>query len=779
MEKFEKEILLAIKSKNIFESKNFLKNSYFILEEIFKNINNKMELKLTKKILEILKRLSNKDEIEINLELLNIYNLILSNDNNYIFTINEKIENSILIINNIINILTIFKNFIYNENIFLLKKRLINYIKFIYVNYRKLIQINLIDILNDIKSKFFSENYNNFFNDNKILNDNINLENIENILINTFNYYEQIDIINYILNNNNFYEKLNDEQLSSLSKLLFKYNYNIINIINEENNNNNNNFEEEKKNYEDDDDYNTFLIIDANIKTKTEIESDFLYNKKFKLNLPKIKNKKFKEFISKKKDFFHEFNENIKIININNFNLPYGFNKQILVKNSCIKYFYINNYKNNTLFNIEFEIDKNFRYEYDIILNIYKYKGFNENENNKDNIDDNNEENKEKFIEMFKSEKLEKKSKIILFCQTPGIYKIEFNNYYSWINEKKINLKMFEFECIEKELYLINNKYITKENLYCFYNNENCHFDMKKIFEEIENNNNNDNNNNNNNKIEINILIFENKIRIINNDKLILYEDKNNELITNDFFDNNIKDYISNNNIQNDNNNLEIIFFNLNNNLIENFPKISEKIQFLEKLLNESENNNNENTNKIINEINTISQIGFFPKNFEYTIYNISDSLLFYYFFYSLKNSIHLDLTIALLNIDKYSLNISIFNDGNIYNKLKDFNYKNKDKNQINDLIKKLNENFNGFDLIITNTDLKDNNNNNNYEKEYNDIINIIKNEKYEPKINIYFYDNIFFNDMIKYIKIFYKYKKTFEINKNNNNEIDNTEEED
>jgi len=80
------------------------------------------------------------------------------------------------------------------------------------------------------------------------------------------------------------------------------------------------------------------------------------------------------------------------------------------------------------------------------------------------------------------------------------------------------------------------------------------------------------------------------------------------------------------------------------------------------------------------------------------------------------------------------------------------------------------------FDLIITNTDLKDNNNN--YEKEYNDIINLIKKEKYEPKINIYFYDNIFFNDMLKNIKIFYKYKKTFEINKKNN-EIDKTEDED
>ena len=772
MEKFEKEIILAIKSKNIFESINFLKNSIIILEEIFNNKNNNNEIKITKKILEILKRLSNKDEIEINLELINIYNLILLNDNNYNFTINEKIENSILIINNIINILTILKNFIYNENIFLLKKRLINYIKFIYVNYKKLIQTNLIDILNEIKIKFFSENYNNFYNNNKILNNNINLDNIENFLFNTFNYYEQIDIINYILNDNNFYEKLNDEQLLSLSKLLLKYNYNIINIVNEDNNNNN-----EENNNEDDDDYNTFLIIDAVIKKKAEIESDFLYNKKFKLNFPNINNKKFKDFISNKKNFFEKFNENnIKIININNFSFPYGFNKQILVKNSCIKYFYINNYKNNTLFNIEFDIDNNFHNEYDIILNIYKYKGNNNDENNNDNKDNNNdennnEENKEKFIEIFKSEKLEKKSKIILFCQTPGIYKIEFNNYYSWINEKKINLKIYEFECIEKELYLINNNYITKENLYCFYNNENCHFEMKKIIEEFENNN-NDNNNNNNDKIEINILIFENKLRIINNDKLILYEDKNNELITNDFFDNNIKEYMSNNNIQNNNNNLEIIFFNLNNNLYENFPKISEKIQFLEKLLNESENNNNENTNKIINEINTVTQIGFFPKNFEYTIYNISDNLLFYYFYYSLKNSIHLDLTIALLNIDKYCLNISIFNDGNIYNKLKDFDYKNKDKNKINELIKNLNENFNGFDLIITNTDLKDNNNNN-YEKEYNDIINLIKNENYEPKININCYDDNFFNDMIKYIKIFYKYKKTFEINKNNNeNEI-------
>ena len=70
-------------------------------------------------------------------------------------------------------------------------------------------------------------------------------------------------------------------------------------------------------------------------------------------------------------------------------------------------------------------------------------------------INEGNSENY--FYEIFKVEKTEG-SKIILFVKNPGIYKIVFDNQYSWINPKTIRYKI----SIMKEIDNINNEDITK-----------------------------------------------------------------------------------------------------------------------------------------------------------------------------------------------------------------------------------------------------------------------------------------------------------------------------
>ena len=53
----------------------------------------------------------------------------------------------------------------------------------------------------------------------------------------------------------------------------------------------------------------------------------------------------------------------------------------------------------------------------------------------------NDEKGENFFYEIFKVEKTEG-SKIILFVKNPGIYKIVFDNKYSWINSKIIRYRI-------------------------------------------------------------------------------------------------------------------------------------------------------------------------------------------------------------------------------------------------------------------------------------------------------------------------------------------------
>ena len=84
------------------------------------------------------------------------------------------------------------------------------------------------------------------------------------------------------------------------------------------------------------------------------------------------------------------------------------------------------------------------------------------------------------FYEIFKIEK-SKGAKIIIFIKNPGIYKIIFDNKYSWFNSKLI-----KYRCsILKEL---NNLNLSQSN-----SNDEIKLEKKESADDINNINNNDN----------------------------------------------------------------------------------------------------------------------------------------------------------------------------------------------------------------------------------------------------------------------------------------------
>ena len=84
------------------------------------------------------------------------------------------------------------------------------------------------------------------------------------------------------------------------------------------------------------------------------------------------------------------------------------------------------------------------------------------------------------FYEIFKIEK-SKGAKIIIFIKNPGIYKIIFDNKYSWFNSKLI-----KYRCsILKEL---NNLNLSQSN-----SSDEIKLEKKESADDINNINNNDN----------------------------------------------------------------------------------------------------------------------------------------------------------------------------------------------------------------------------------------------------------------------------------------------
>ena len=138
------------------------------------------------------------------------------------------------------------------------------------------------------------------------------------------------------------------------------------------------------------------------------------------------------------------------------------------------------------------------------------------------------------------------------------------------------------------------------------------------------------------------------------------------------------------------------------------------------------------------------------------------DQVLIYHLFFNLTKDIKISKSILIIEFDKLIANALIYNKGEILNKLRDkdisFDDISYDKvDEFLDLIKNVNENYEGIELILT----MDNNIDEENKKKVVDTIEKIKTyceEQMDPPIKIYEYDqNEILQNSIKYTNSLYE----------------------
>ena len=763
---------------------------YEILTNCY-NILNHEEFKLSKENLEKLKRMAIRNNIILNIMISQIYLRIIKNEDLF-----DKIsDNSFLLIslgNEIIKIIDSLSQMIINEDIYLLKKQVIKLIRFIYINYKSKLDeekiLNLKDLILELQSKYFSQiyqkviiNYNRYLNEER----NFDIKFLNDYLSETFSLDEQFDIINDLFKNNFFnHEKMKDAtSIIQYGKLLMDFIFfDQIKII----------IKEEEENLNEDN--NIFLLLDAvknvsnqiQFKSNENIKTDFLNEKKFIINqynnstknLTKIINS-FIEYIHQNNNKFQTNNKEVvnitsylsnilinidnkdyfKEINLNNFSLEIGHKNKINIFAGESQYINIDTKYNNSIVYIEFEIKDNDENDKDINFNLFKYQKIEKTINNNDLKDE--IISFYDFQILYNLKNIDKPTKIILFSQTPSLYKIEFDNNYSWIKGKEILYRIIILKSLENEIVIPENDIQIDTNIYCYYEGINQTFLMNEIEKDI--NKMKENENNEKNEIIISILIYFNILRIINidEDKLnyIEFKDENKDnIISNIFFEKTIQNYIKSLNLKNEDK-IILNIFSLNHNLSSYNEKTGEILDALTtKTINNSIN---------YEVINSIKKIGIFPSiskripNLNYQIFNFTDVCLIYFLYKSIEEKIYIENSLLLINFDKFTANVAIFNEGGIYNNLKGFPFNNNNYEEIKDnftsFIDKANNSFYGVFLVITYSDLD-----NNLKQEVFGIINEIKETctKLDPPVKVYFYDDdTFISEVFKYIHIFYKEK--------------------
>ena len=763
---------------------------YEILTNCY-NILNHEEFKLSKENLEKLKRMAIRNNIILNIMISQIYLRIIKNEDLF-----DKIsDNSFLLIslgNEIIKIIDSLSQMIINEDIYLLKKQVIKLIRFIYINYKSKLDeekiLNLKDLILELQSKYFSQiyqkviiNYNRYLNEER----NFDIKFLNDYLSETFSLDEQFDIINDLFKNNFFnHEKMKDAtSIIQYGKLLMDFIFfDQIKII----------IKEEEENLNEDN--NIFLLLDAvknvsnqiQFKSNENIKTDFLNEKKFIINqynnstknLTKIINS-FIEYIHQNNNKFQTNNKEVvnitsylsnilinidnkdyfKEINLNNFSLEIGHKNKINIFAGESEYINIDTKYNNSIVYIEFEIKDNDENDKDINFNLFKYQKIEKTINNNDLKDE--IISFYDFQILYNLKNIDKPTKIILFSQTPSLYKIEFDNNYSWVKGKEILYRIIILKSLENEIVIPENDIQIDTNIYCYYEGINQTFLMNEIEKDI--NKMKEYENNEKNEIIISILIYFNILRIINidEDKLnyIEFKDENKDnIISNIFFEKTIQNYIKSLNLKNEDK-IILNIFSLNHNLSSYNEKTGEILDALTtKTINNSIN---------YEVINSIKKIGIFSSinkkipNLNYQIFYFTDLSLIYFLYKSIEEKIYLQNSLLLINFDKYTSNVTIFNEGGIYNNLKGFPYNNNNyeeiKNNYISFIEKANNSFDGILLVITFTYLYYN-----LKELFFGIINQIKETctKLDPPVKVYFYDDDkFISEVFKYIHIFYKEK--------------------
>ena len=800
-----------IKKENSLNSEDdlcSLINSLINFERQFKTIKD-VSIFLTKENVDTLKSLLSKENIKINIVLGKIYMDIISNDslyNIYLTSIddNDNTKISLLLEHIEICILLIEKlnTFVFSSNLFIFKNKILELIKCIYYNCKSKIKnietlTKIIDYMNSLPSKFFSESYLEL---NKTdLHELYNSKSIEKILefeenfsrIN--NFFEQYSIFkkfvkcntgaNYTsiereLSKNVKEEKKENEenkeenvekynfyeQYGSLILKFCRYHKYMFLIKEEEKEGEEKEKEEVKKEQKKEKEENkrTVFLLDKDEKDKKEEKSEkgtkIVNTFKNKQLISLLDTKEYKHLIKKAINYYlkltKDFESVPKLKKVREHLSYYLSTVDVdsfypLYLNNISQITISDNFTPSFLTNIPASTIKKFYFETPKKGDSLVYIEFFLEDNTKNiNIELNKyDENKNKFISLFKEEKVCEPFKFLILCNGYSLYELVFDNYFSWFNSKDINYRLTILKFIndnEKQYdYIINGRN------YCFNKNE-------------------VNTNKQEKEINIPVVIYLNQIKfcLLKNegekekekeneeeDELVLkeYKEEDEKIIPKHLFNYLLINHIKKNKIVKDKNSLiNILIFSQNSNLLS----ISEDLNETIKSTYDEEKEN------------YIKSLGFFPDEkiegytFNYKLFSLNEQTLFYHMHLNINKDSKIGKSILLIEFDKLIANALVYSKGEIYTKLKDKekNFNNMNINNIDeilDLIKKVSDSFDGLDIILRLNKSVDEEDKVKISEKIGEIKKFCQ-EKINPPIKINEYDiNDISNDSINFLNYF------------------------
>ena len=510
---------------------------------IIKNLNefqsnlgaiNNLNNVLSKENLYFFNSLITKDNIKINLLLSKIFLNIISKEflyKNYIAAIKEtddyKIDVILYFIDNCVLIEDKLSNFIFSYELFVLKKKILGLLNYIYNNWHKKFdesneKLNkVIELMDYLPSKFFSEAFNEMSKSKEIFqvfkSQNVySITKFEDKFSEINNCFEQNEIfkkfielnsdLNLVKNDNDieiieinpnkkddifeFYEKYG----ILLIKFCAYYNYIFLDKKEDVEMEKEKYFEYEENEYENNATKVIFLINKSS-KEKADEESKE-GNRKNKRVESLLKNKRFvsslmtneyKDLIKKGITFYLNSLQNLekepKIKEIKN-HLIYFLESletesyyPLYLKN-LDKMVINDNFTQAFLTNVlpgqnnKFYLETNFKEDVLLYIDFYledKTKDINFELNQYDN-------NSNLLKPVYQQERVDETLRIFMYCHGYSIFELVFDNYYSWFNSKDVNFRISYLipmkDKLTEEIYDNENYFLINDEKYYYVKNE-------------------------------------------------------------------------------------------------------------------------------------------------------------------------------------------------------------------------------------------------------------------------------------------------------------------
>ena len=472
-----------------------------------------IDIFLTNHNLNILRKISSKENIAINLVLKKIYMNLISNDSLYSNYLSNLIEAKINLIYELIeecsSLINKLNVFVFDEDLFRFKLKLIELVKCICFNCKKQLDNNSYKkfqtLMNTLPGQFFSEAFNEFNKDKTLyevresLNKDV-ITNFEDKFSQINNYYEQFDSFKKFVefnlqiktydsvagtedtlvkegtktnqidfNNIDFYQQYG----SLLLKFCKYHHYIFLNGKNKEEGNK----EENKDNKEESDNIRVVFLLDK-IKPEDENDQKDIEGEQGPKNIEKIMNRKlfisvleskeYQELMKKLLNDYLSFTKSIEnepkikevisqmkyflsIANIESFVPLYltDFSKVIICDNFTPSF--LTNVpagKTNELY-LETKEDETILVYIEFFLED-KSKDISFEVNKYDiNLDS--------YKLIFSDEKIDETFKFFILCKGYSLYQIKFINNYSWFTSKDVNYRISLLKFVDKNVKIIDD----------------------------------------------------------------------------------------------------------------------------------------------------------------------------------------------------------------------------------------------------------------------------------------------------------------------------------